>query len=294
MSQPRPASMQSAAETPRQFAGGMSRTGVLVVGHGTADPVGAEETRAVARQAAALLPTMPVELGFLEVIGPSIADAMLELAGQGCQRVVIAPLLLLTAGHARRDVPEAVVDAAGQHGIDVMQGAALGCHPDMLTLSRQRRREALADRAATAPEETILVMLGRGSSAPDGVAQFREWVVASLADDQTVHPQFEIGFAAAARPTLDEALEAAAARRPRRVVVQPHLLFRGHVEQQVTAAISRWQAMCPHIYWAPVARLGADGRVAEALVSRARDAASTGFGDPAGFSREKNLSPEAG
>jgi sirohydrochlorin cobaltochelatase len=294
VSQPQPASMQAAPDSPGRVLGGSGRTGVLVVGHGTADPVGAEETRAVARQAGALLPEIPVELGFLEVIGPSIADAMRELAGRGCRQVVVAPLLLLTAGHARRDVPEAVVDAAGQHGIVVVQAAALGCHPDMVALSQQRRREALGEKSAMPAEETIVVMLGRGSSAPDGVAQFREWTVASLTDDHAVHPDFEIGFAAAARPTLDEALEAAAARRPRRVVVQPHLLFRGHVEQQVTAAVSRWQAKCPEIDWVPVARLGADRHVAAALVSRARDAAGMAVDFPAAFSAEKNLSPEAG
>jgi sirohydrochlorin cobaltochelatase len=294
VSQPHPASMQAATDSPGQVLGGSGRTGVLVVGHGTADPVGAEETRAVARQAGALLPETSVELGFLEVIGPSIADAMRELAGRGCRQVVVAPLLLLTAGHARRDVPEAVVDAAGQHGIVVVQAAALGCHSDMVALSQQRRREALAEKSAMPAEETIVVMLGRGSSAADGVAQFREWTVASLAGDHAVHPDFEIGFAAAARPTLDEALEAAAARRPRRVVVQPHLLFRGHVEQQVTAAVSRWQARCPEIDWVPVARLGADCHVAAALVSRARDAAGMAIDVPAPFSAEKNLSPEAG
>ena len=294
MPQPLSASMPLAAERGRVNEGPPGHAGVLVVGHGTADPVGAEETRAVARQTAAALPAVPVELGFLEVIGPSIGDAMQVLAAQGCRRVVVAPLLLLTAGHARRDVPEAVVEAAKQHGLEVTQSAALGCHPELLTLSRQRRREALAERPPLDPAETVAVILGRGSSAADGVAQFRAWATASLAGDATIHPDFEIGFAAAARPTLDEALAAAAARQPRRIVVQPHLLFQGHVEHQVTDAVTRWRAKCPQIDWVQVPRLGADCHVAEALVSRAADAARAAFGDEAAFSREKNLSPEAG
>ena len=269
-------------------------TGVLVVGHGTADPVGAEETRQLSRHVAALLSTNPVELGFLEVIGPSIGDAIGALAGQGCERVIVAPLLLFTAGHARRDVPEAVIEAARRHRIDVTQASALGCHPQILALSRHRRQEALAALSPTAAVDTVAVFLGRGSSVPDGVAQFREWVVASLTGDGLVHPEFGIGFAAAARPTLDEALEAAADRRPRRIVVQPHLLFRGHVEHQVTDAVVRWRAARPEIEWVQVARLGADRRVAEALVSRVAEAAATAHPDEGWFSREKNLSPEAG
>jgi len=57
-------------------------TGLLVVGHGTADLVGAGETREIARQLTALLEGVPVELGFLEVIGPSIDDACAALAAR--------------------------------------------------------------------------------------------------------------------------------------------------------------------------------------------------------------------
>jgi sirohydrochlorin cobaltochelatase len=289
------ASMQAIQQPGSIFPGSeATHTGVLVVGHGTADPVGAEETREVARHTAAVMAPRPVELGFLEVIGPSIGDGMRDLVARGCQRVVVAPLLLFTAGHARRDVPEAVVEAAGRYHLAVTQAAALGSHSALLELARQRRREALAGLAPTAPADTVAVVLGRGSSAADGVAQFREWVVASLGDASGFHPDFEIGFAAAARPTLDEALGAAAARRPQRVVIQPHLLFRGHVENQVTEAVSRWRGICPQIEWVQVSRLGADDRVAQALVSRISEAANTGFRHDAAFSREKNLSPEVG
>ena len=59
-------------------------TGVLVIGHGTADPVGAAETRQVAATVASFIPAVPVELGFLEVIAPTIGDAITRLAARGC------------------------------------------------------------------------------------------------------------------------------------------------------------------------------------------------------------------
>ncbi|NBV53284.1 MAG: hypothetical protein EBR83_07175 [Verrucomicrobia bacterium] len=74
---------------------------------------------------------------------------------------------------------------------------------------------------------------------------------------------------AAARPTLDEAIENAAAGAVagsggaiRRVVVQPHLLFRGHVEEQVTAAVVRARQAHPGVEWVQVPRLGAGPLVA--------------------------------
>lgn len=243
------------------------RPGVLVIGHGTADPVGAAETRQVAATVASLLPRLAVEIGFLEVIAPTVADAVERLARRGCDAVVAAPLLLFSAGHAKRDVPDAVA-AAVQRGMDVRRTDAFGTAAEIVELSRRRRLEAVAGRPAAAAEETALVMIGRGSSDPSAAAQLEEFTAATLAGE-TPPARVAIGFVAAARPRLDEALAAAcdpAAGTVRRVVVQPHLLFRGQVEDDVTAAVDRGRAGWPGVEWIQVARLGADPLVARAVV----------------------------
>lgn len=249
--------------------------GVLVVGHGTADPVGAAETRDVADMLAAALPDVPVELGFLEVIGPSIADAMRSLAARGCAEVVAAPLLLFAAGHALRDVPEALLAAAGVTGQRVVQADPLGCHADVVSVSRQRRRAALAGLAAADPAATALLVVGRGSSDPAAPRQLGEFATASLAGDDLRPRRLLLAFVAAARPTLDEAIAEACdpgAGAVRRILVQPHLLFRGHVEEQVAAAVARGRAARPDVEWVQVPRLGPDPLVARALASRAAEA----------------------
>ncbi len=277
----------------RGWRAGRTR-GVVVVGHGTADPVGAEETRQIAALVAGMLPDVAVELGFLEVIGPSIGEALERLAARGCTEVVAAPLLLFTAGHARRDVPEAVREGAMRAGLIVRQADALGCHPDIVALTQQRRREALASLAPVPEENTVLLMIGRGSSDPTAHRQLHDFAVASCqnqnqdedqlnAPTESVRPyrsRIELGFVAAARPTLDEAIVNAAGGGGagksngdsvpvRRVVVQPHLLFRGHVEEQVNAAVDRGRREHPGIEWVQVQRLGADRLVAQTLIDRA-------------------------
>ncbi len=261
---------------------------MAVVGHGTADPVGAEETREIAALVAEMLPDVAVELGFLEVIGPSIGEALERLAERGCAEVVAAPLLLFTAGHARKDVPEAVREGAARAGLVVRQCDALGCHPDILAVSLQRRHEALAPLPPVPAENTVLLMIGRGSSDPTAHRQLYDFAQASCQHPSTgpaeyaasfqsrFQPRIELGFVAAARPTLDEAIENAAAGAVagsggaiRRVVVQPHLLFRGHVEEQVTAAVVRARQAYPGVEWVQVPRLGAGPLVARALLDRA-------------------------
>lgn len=246
--------------------------GVLVVGHGTADPVGAGETRQVAASVAALLAGVPVELGFLEVIGPSIDEAIARLVARGCREVAVAPLLLFAAGHAKRDVPEAVAAAAAAAGLPVVQSAAFGLHSDVVELSATRRRQATSRLAAVAAAETLLLMVGRGSSDPAAVSQLRDFTEATLAVDPASRPgRVELGFVAAARPRLDEAIRAAAdpaGGLPRRIVVQPHLLFSGHVEEQVAEAVTEGRRLRPEVEWVQVARLGADPLVARALTAR--------------------------
>jgi len=256
---------------PGSLPGGV---GVLVVGHGTADPVGAAETRAVAEQAAVLLPGVPVALGFLEVIGPTIDDALSELAAAGCHTVAVAPLLLFAAGHAKRDVPEAIQAAASGRGIRVVQAEPLGCHPGIIALSCRRRAEATLGLAPRSPDETAVVMIGRGSSDPTALSQIREVATATGASEITAH-DVGFGFVAAARPAVADALAAAARRAEqgvRRIIVQPHLLFRGHVEEQVAAAVGQARQTHPALEWLQVARLGADQLVAEAVVDRGRAA----------------------
>jgi sirohydrochlorin cobaltochelatase len=259
----------------------LAGAGVIIVGHGTADPVGAEETRAVGRLVAALLPGVPVEVGFLEVIGPSIPEALAALASRGYRDVVAAPLLLFTAGHARRDIPEALAAGGKAAGVAVRQAAALGCHSRIVGLARRRRREAVRGREAVPAAATSLVMIGRGSSDPLALRQLLEFTGATFAGGPDACPhdlecaRVGFGFVAAAEPRLAAALDAAAmGPGVRRIVVQPHLLFRGHVEDQVAAAVATARERHPAIEWIVTSRLGADPEVAEALVDRLAEAIS--------------------
>lgn len=265
-----------AALAPRSdVAAAIAGAGVIIVGHGTADPVGAAETHAVGRLVAELLPGVPVEVGFLEVIGPSIGDALAALAARGCREVVAAPLLLFTAGHARRDIPEALAAGGQAAGVAVRQAAALGSHPRIVELARRRRRQAVRGREPVPAAATSLVMIGRGSSDPQALGQLLAFTGATfaVAPDACPHDlacaRVGFGFVAAAEPRLPAALEAAAMEPGvKRIVVQPHLLFRGHVEDQVAAAVATARERHPAIEWIVASRLGAEPDVAEALVDR--------------------------
>ena len=250
-------------------------TGLLVVGHGTADRIGADETRRLVDRVRAELPGTRVELGFLEVIGPTVAESLAVLREQGCREIIAVPLLLFTAGHAKRDLPAALAEkSAGDGAPRIRQAGALGAHPQMVALSRRRRKETRDCLAPMPAVNEALVFIGRGASDPGAAAQLEGFLAATLdfakGHDAPVGRTW-VGFVAAARPSVEEALETAAVAvpPPHRVLVQPHLLFSGRVEEQLHESVAAARQRHPAVEWVVVPRLGPEPEVARALIARA-------------------------
>ena len=86
------------------------KRGVLLFAHGARDPRWAEPFEAIAARVraasgAADANELAVELGYLELMTPSLRDAALRLLDAGCSQVDIVPLFLGAGGHVRRDLP---------------------------------------------------------------------------------------------------------------------------------------------------------------------------------------------
>ena len=252
----------------------LPETGVVVVGHGTANPVGAAETKNIVAQVNAILPNIPVELGYLEVIEPTIEMAVERLAARRCKKVVALPILLFAAGHAKQDVPQALQEAVARRGLSVTQADPLGLHEQVISLARRRFYEAIEGLAPIEGGSEALLVIGRGSSDPTASHQLWGFVRSTYSSMVRVAKhRFAISFVAAAKPTTSEAIDQLMldinGRPPvRRVVLHPHLLFHGHVENQVEKHLEKMQSQFPSVEWVKVARLGAAPEVAEALVDR--------------------------
>ncbi|MEO2001435.1 MAG: CbiX/SirB N-terminal domain-containing protein, partial [Pirellulales bacterium] len=119
-----------------------------------------------------------------------------------------------------------------------------------------------------------LLVIGRGSSDPTAHHQLWGFVRSTYSSMVRVAKnRFAISFVAAAKPTMTEAADQLMlginGRPPvRRVVLHPHLLFHGHVENQVEKYLEKVRSQFPSVEWVKVARLGAVPEVADALVDR--------------------------
>lgn len=256
--------------------------GLLLVGHGTRDPQGQAEFLALAATLERALAPRPVVACFLELVQPAIADGVRMLLAAGATQIVVAPVLLFAAGHARRDIPAAVVAALrGVRGVTWHQTPAFGCHELLLALAARRASEALErhsqqDLTAGATEHrddsAMLVLVGRGSldrRATAEMIRFGELLSrhAHLASARV--DQLRVAFVAMADPPLPAVLAAATTGPWRRVVVQPHLLFQGELLLAIGRAAQDAARAAPHQRWVVAQHLGPDPVVARLVAELA-------------------------
>lgn len=83
---------------------------LILFAHGARDPEWAAPFRAIQRKVAARRPDLVVELAFLELMQPSLAEAIEKLAGAGHTVISIAPLFMAQGGHLKHDLPQLLDD----------------------------------------------------------------------------------------------------------------------------------------------------------------------------------------
>ncbi len=89
--------------------------GVVLLAHGSRDPLWHQPIAAIAAQMAQLAPHTPVVCAYLELSTPNLTTAVDMLRQHGVQRVSILPVFLGVGKHAREDLPRLVADERARH-----------------------------------------------------------------------------------------------------------------------------------------------------------------------------------
>jgi sirohydrochlorin cobaltochelatase len=255
--------------------------GVLIVGHGTRDPRGQAEFAQVVQGVAALAPQWAVEGCFLELVEPDIAAGLERAVGRGARRLAVVPLLLVEGGHARRDIPRQIASAAARHShVAIKQTPHLGSHPGILELAERRYQQALGKCAFVRAEETLLLVVGRGTK--DALANAELCSFARLRWERTRVGWSETSFLAMTEPALARALEMIIRLPFSRVVVEPHFLFQGELLDRVREMIAQAAPRWPERELLVADHLGPDEVVIKAVAGLAEAAWLEGVCDGTG------------
>lgn len=208
------------------------KTAILYVGHGSRVEAGNQELLSFIEKTKTQFPDIPIqETGFIELTSPTIVEAVRACVDQGATHIAVVPVLLLTAQHAKEDIPEEIEKAQKQFPhVHFAYGKPFGIEPTIIDLIKQRVEEAGLKSVNHRPafeerEEVTLVLVGRGSSDPEQTSDL--FKIARLAWEQTPIKDVEVCFIAATHPTIDEGLEKAARLKADTIYVIPYLLFTG-------------------------------------------------------------------
>ncbi len=211
----------------------MSKTGVMVCGHGSRDEDAVREFESVAAGIRARLPHYHVESGFLEFAKPIIRDGLDRLRETGHDLVLAVPGMLFAAGHAKNDIPSVLRTYEAQHPeMEIRYGRELAIDAKLLTAAGARIEEALTQAGdGVANEETLLMVVGRGASDPDANSNVAK--VMRLLWEGFGFGWGETCYSGVTFPLVEPGLEHAARLGYRRIVVFPYFLFTGVLVKRI-------------------------------------------------------------
>ena len=283
---------------------------LLIVGHGTRDASGVAQFREligrVRDRSAGWLPA--VDGGFIELSAPSVSEVVSQLAGERLAHgspaeLVAVPLVLSAAGHGKGDIPAALAREQVRHpGLQYRYGRPLGPHPVLLDVLEARIDAALALPAqggkaqggkaqgakarggkaggvgarasaawsADARAGTHVVLVGRGSTDPDGNAEVAK--VARLLWEGRGYAEVTLSFISLTGPSVPAALDRARRLGAERIVVAPYFLFAGVLPDRVTAQASAFAEQHPQIDVRVAGLIGACDELAGLVLERYAEA----------------------
>jgi sirohydrochlorin ferrochelatase len=201
----------------------MTAPALVALAHGSRDPRSAATIKALVGEVKAMRPDLKVEAAFLDLSKPSFQTVVDRLVRQGHDEIVVVPLLLTEAYHAKVDVPSAVAEAQARHtGLKVRATRILGLEPQFLEVLDVRMREAL--RSARVRELDALVLAAAGSSDP-----LANQAVARLARVWGARHKLPVtaAFASSSPPATGEAVRAFRAEGRRHIAVASLFLAPG-------------------------------------------------------------------
>ena len=205
-----------------------------------------------------LRPDLRIEPAFLELSKPSFATAVDRLVRAGYDEIVVVPLLLTEAYHAKVDVPAAIAAATARHDdLRIRATSVLGLEPVFLEVLDRRLRAALSD--ARVRELDGLVLAAAGSS--DQLANQAVSRLARLWGAKHRLPTVA-AYASAVPPATGEAVRKFRAEGRRHIAVGSLFLAPGTLPDRAAELALEAGAV------AVSAPLGADPEVARTMLAR--------------------------
>lgn len=173
------------------------------------------------------------EICFLELVSPSIEEGFSSCVKQGATHIAVVPLLLLTAGHAKKDIPLEIEKASKRYPtVQITYGKPLGVHKKMAESVLER----VDEQKMKNPALSIIVLIGRGSLDPDVMKDLH--AVAKLVKSQSGIEDVRTCYLTAVKPSFEDILAEVNQFKEKQIYLVPYLLFTGLLMKKIAAKVS--------------------------------------------------------
>ncbi|MCJ8308496.1 MAG: sirohydrochlorin chelatase [Rhizobiaceae bacterium] len=253
----------------------MSKTGIMICGHGSRAKSAEEEFALLAKGLRARYPDTPVEYGFLEYSAPNIHMGLNALRDAGVTEIVAVPGMLFAATHAKNDIPSVLTTYQEKNpGLTVKYGRELGLHPQMIAAFEARILEALGMDHVHDGDlyDTMLVVVGRGTS--DTLANAEAARLTRIVTENLGFGWSEIVYSGVTFPSVGRGLEMAVKLGFKKIVVAPYFLFSGKLIDRIYNYVDRVAATQPDIAFYKAHYLSDQDHVIDTFVERIVEAQS--------------------
>ena len=244
---------------------------VFFAGHGSRDPDGTREFLHLVDLFRAHVPERIVECGFLEFARPVIGEGIDRCVARGARTIAVLPGMLMAAGHAKNDIPSEIHEARLRHpGVEFHYGRHLHLHAKVIDLCRIRLEEVERGARPFQRQESLLLVVGRGSSDPDANGDVCK--LARILGEGMGYGWSAACYIGVTTPLLPEALERCRRMGFRRVVVFPFFLFTGVLEKRIRQQTAEFALLHPETEFLCAHYLDAHPLLSAAFAERAEEA----------------------
>ena len=207
--------------------------GVMVCGHGSRDEDAVGEFVNFAKKLKNQLLQYELDWGFLEFANPVIKSGLDSLREKGIREIMSVPVMLFAAGHAKNDIPSVLNAYQAQYPeLSISYGRELGIDLKLIRAAGERVKDAI-ERADgdISPEETLLMVVGRGASDPDANSNVSK--VTRMLWEGLGLGWAETAYSGVTFPLIKPGLEHASKLGYKRIVVFPYFLFTGILVKRI-------------------------------------------------------------
>ncbi|RHW33258.1 sirohydrochlorin chelatase [Lysinibacillus yapensis] len=206
---------------------------VLYVAHGSRVKAGVEEAISFVESVKPHIAVEIQEICFLELAQPSILEGVAACVSKGATNIAVIPILLLTANHAKQDIPLEIDQAKELYpNVAFTFGKPFGLHEKLISSLHDR----VEQKSSMLNKEMDVLLIGRGSSDPAVQTDFQE--IADALKQQYQFANVDICFLYGNGPSFDKTLNQLSEHQRNPVYIVPYLLFTGLLKNGIKQKIA--------------------------------------------------------